>query len=521
MGSPDDRQEALHDLRWARRWRERAQFDWVEAIYRAYLLAVFGIVGIALVSGALTDAHADRHDIHEIAQRGPAVLGLLVALGIAGGLRSGSRGGPLVIEAADVQHVLMAPIDRDAFLRGLALRRLRTPVFVGAALGMLAANFAFRRLPGTDVDWLLCGTAFGALVPTAALGAALIGSGLRLERWMATLAGVAVTAWSVADLALHITTSPATMLGQLGLWPVPGAVDSAVMPLLGAVSALALAAIGVFVAGGVSAEEARRRAELADQLRFALTLQDLRAVILLRRQLAAEVPRQRPWVRLPAGRARSRAIWKRDWNSFLRWPMVRVARVAGCGAVAGLALCGVWDGTTPLVLVAAFALFLAGLDVVEPLAQEVDYPTRRDLTPMRASKLIRRHMFAPFVLMVGVCIVGVGTALVVGDPGTVLEVAAVVLGPAALLIVCAAALSSSNDPFAFATAPGFNLAQAAIPFALALVAVLPVYGAHEAIDAGYTPTQGAVFGEFNGLLFAAIALWWIGRRMNKRVRVKP
>ena len=43
-----------------------------------------------------------------------------------------------------------------------------------------------------------------------------------------------------------------------------------------------------------------RRSSLVAQLRFAVTMQDLRTVILLRRQLNQEQTRGSPWVKVPA-----------------------------------------------------------------------------------------------------------------------------------------------------------------------------------------------------------------------------
>ena len=44
---------------------------------------------------------------------------------VAVGLRSGSRGGPLALERAEVRHVLLAPVDRTTALRAPAIRQLR------------------------------------------------------------------------------------------------------------------------------------------------------------------------------------------------------------------------------------------------------------------------------------------------------------------------------------------------------------------------------------------------------------
>ena len=54
---------------------------------------------------------------------------------IALGLRSGSRGGPLALERAEVRHVLLAPVDRTTALRAPAIRQLRFLAFVGMVAG--------------------------------------------------------------------------------------------------------------------------------------------------------------------------------------------------------------------------------------------------------------------------------------------------------------------------------------------------------------------------------------------------
>jgi hypothetical protein len=513
--------EALRDLRRARSRRYLDPQKWIDTLYRVYLIAIFGALAVALISGALGDARADQDAIDEIAARGPALLGLLVALGAAGGLRSGARGGPLAIEAADVQHVLLAPVDRSIALRGLALRQLRTAVFVGAVVGAVIGNFAFRRLPGEAAEWLASTLAFFSLLPVVAIGSALIASGRRMRVVSASLVGVGIVCWSLADVYLETVTSPASMLGELAVWPLAGDNETLALPFLGVIIALVVVALALRWVGGTSLEAARRRADLTTELRFALTLQDLRTVILLRRQLASELPRTRPWARLPSGGPWRDTVWRRDWQSFLRWPAVRVARACVLGAVAGLAACGAWEGTTPLVLVAALALLVAGFDAVEPLAQEVDHPTRRDLIPLAPGRLIRRHLVAPTALMLGVLLIGVATAFLLTRAGLAVEVGAVIALPTALLVLCAVGLGSTNDPYAYMLNPTFGYAQTALPFALATLSVLPVLSAREAVLHGYSAVEAAMSSEFLVVLVSLAAIWWLGRRIAGRVSVKP
>src|SRR5438552_16331696 len=128
--------QALRELRAARRRRYRDELDWIDALYHVYVGAIFGAVGIALISGAVADATVDHQTARDIAREGPALLGLVVVLAIVAGLPSGARGGPLAREAAEVPHLLPAPVDRAVALRGPAFRRLRTPMFVGAIVGV-------------------------------------------------------------------------------------------------------------------------------------------------------------------------------------------------------------------------------------------------------------------------------------------------------------------------------------------------------------------------------------------------
>src|SRR4051812_7422704 len=139
---------------------------------------------------------------------------------VAGALRSGARGGPLVIEAADVQYLLLAPVGRGFALRGVVLRQLRTQVFFGVLLGALIGNLAFRRLPGEAVPWVIALAGFAALAAVLSHSTAVVASGNRIGRLPATAIGAAIVAWSAADLLAHLQTSPLTWAGRLALLPL-------------------------------------------------------------------------------------------------------------------------------------------------------------------------------------------------------------------------------------------------------------------------------------------------------------
>src|SRR5262249_9717781 len=159
---------------------------------------------------------------------------------------------------------------------------------------------------------------------------------------------------AAADLAGYVA-APTTTFGSLFLWPL----RVHWIDLAGVAGALAITAVGLSRLGSLSLEAAERRTGLVGQLRFARTVQDLRTVIILRRQLAEDRPRNRPWF---TRRRPSRfTVWRRGWHGLLRFPAVRLARLVVLAAGAGVAMSAAYHGTTPLILVAALASYLAGL----------------------------------------------------------------------------------------------------------------------------------------------------------------
>lgn len=543
--------QVLKDLRATRRRQRIADFDAFEALYRAYLTGITLTMAVLLLSGLTGDSKLSPGQVADIRTYGGAVVGLAVALVFAIGMRSGGRGGPLVVEAADVRHVLLAPIDRSVALRGPAIRQLRFLVLIGGGAGAIIGLLALRRVPGTPGAWLACGAIVGASTVSAGFGLAMIVSGRRFGRWWGGLLALAVLGWSAADVNWHLVTSPASLLGRLALWPL------AVHPLdlVGLLIAVAAVAAGLAVAGGTSLEASERRASLVGQIRFAATLQDLRTVIVLRRQLAQELPRQQPWLRLPraipkawlsgtahpttgagspagagsapggvegrAGRLRIRRlpVWRRGWHGILRWPAMRYVRVGVLGAIAGLSLVGVWHGTTPLLVVAGLALYIAGLDATEPLAQEVDHPDRRDEYDVASGLLHLRQLGPSAVLMVLIGGIGViAAAVATGGSATAWQVGAIMVVPAALCGLGAAAVSVVKGPPAALSSQSALMPEAAgaramgrllLPPILATAGVLPILAARSASQHG-RPVGAALAGVEQIVSLVVIAFFaWI------------
>src|SRR5688500_6833452 len=122
---------ALHELRAARKERRLGDWHVSDALYRAYIAAILGGLGVTMLSGVVGDRRITGALLDDIQDIGPAVVGAAIALAVAIGLRTGSRGGPVALEAAEVRYVLLAPVDRDVALRAPARRQLRFTTFVG------------------------------------------------------------------------------------------------------------------------------------------------------------------------------------------------------------------------------------------------------------------------------------------------------------------------------------------------------------------------------------------------------
>ena len=511
---------ALAELQGARRRRRLADVDWFDAFYQAYLTGLGVAVAAIVASGFVPDQQVDAPTAAQVARQGPALVGLGVAVVVTLGLRSGARGGPLALEPPTVQHVLLAPVDRATALRRTAIRQLRFAAFAGAVAGALVGLLGARRLPVDAYLAVIMAAAAGSLIALAAVGAALMASGWRWSMRRADLTGALVVAAAGLDAVATTAWSPTTHLGQLAL----GSLDLPPVALVGAIAALGLAAAGAAAVGGISLEAARRRAGLVAELRFAVTLQDLRTVILLRRRLAQERSRTRPWLPVPRRRRGRVPVWRRDWHSIARFPAVRLARMVVLGGVAGAALVGVWAGTSTLLVVAGLALYVAALDAVEPLAQEVDHPDRWASFPSAPGALLVRHLPAPAVVMALVGLAAAATAGALGSPPLVVPLGATLLAPVAVTAVVAAAASTAqgrtrlkDSTLAFPEAAGMALLTRNLwPPALVIVSLAPVLAARAAAGRGLAPAPAAAGFAVLSLVLTAAALAWLWRRTPDR-----
>lgn len=549
-GTVDAAVVALAELTQARRRRRVAQIDAFEGLYRAYLTFFVGGLAVLLLSNLAGGAKVSAAAVAQVRQHGPGAIGLAIAFAFAIGLRSGGRGGPLALDKADVRHVLLAPVDRSIALRRPAVHQLRFAALTGLGVGGISGLNASHRLPGAVVGWIAAGAATGFFAVVGAMGAALVTSGRRVPRPVAGLLALAVLGWAGADLATSRTTSPFTLLGGLALWPL----RVHLLDLLGAALVLALPVLGLVGVGGTSLEASELRARLVGALRFAATLQDVRTVLVLRRQLSQERPRPRPWVRIrgwkpaqvaprpgtgglavatldrgpvkwpPVG-----AIIRRSLQGLARWPLQRLGRLLLLATVGGLSATVVWRGTTAVVVVVGLCAFLAALDAIEPLSQDADHPDRVFAVARPPGQIRLALLVGPVVAMVILGFVAIGAAIVAGAPPLLaLQVGAPLALPVAVLacggaavstLLGASSLGSGTSLLMPPETAGIAVAmRAAGPPALTIVGVLPLLAGRSAAamghSAGAAVARTAVFPLFTlGILVFAFI------RFREEIRV--
>jgi hypothetical protein len=505
----------LRDLRRERRRRRLAGIEWFDALYRAYLTGGIGILLVLFLSSAIGDNPVSAAGLDDVRRLAPPAIGVLVAVAMGVGLRSGSRGGPLALEKAEVRYVLLAPVDRRSALLVPALRQARFAIFAGAVTGAIAGQLAARRLPGTLLPWAASGALAGALAGLVGVGAGYVACGWRMPRWLATVAAGLLVGWSVSDL-LGPVWAPFAAVGHLAIWPL----GLRWWALLAIPAVVALVVVGFARLGNLSLEAAERRTALVGQLRFAVTVRDLRTVMVLRRQLIQEQHRTRPWMKLP-GHVQ-RPILRRDLHGILRFPLVRLVRMAALVAIAAVALVIAYHDTAPAAIVAALALYLVGLDAVEPLAQEIDQADRADGIPLERGIVLVHHLPAPAALLVGYAVFGGAVAFALERTSTALGVIAITALPAVWAAGAGAVISvageeseptSNTNQLLPPEVAGMRLMfRTAWPIAVSCLGILPVLAARGAHSRGLAPAAGAAQGAMGVLVVVAFTALWLRYR---------
>jgi hypothetical protein len=519
MNSAAQDHAAVRALRTARKRKRLVSLEWFELAYKVYVVGLLVIVAVALLANLVGDGHLSPAQVADVTEFAPSILGAVMALAIALGLRSGARGGPISVEQADVQYLLLAPVSRRAVLSRPAVQQLRLATFAGAAVGAVGGQLLGRRLNRALIPWTLSCAAAGATIGLAFVAAALLAHTLRVRRWQATLLGAALLGWQVASIpSTSRVPGPLSTVGSLVLWPIRvHAVDLVLPAVVFIATALALAGLE-----RLSIDALSRRSALVTQLRFAVTMRDLRTVVLLRRQLSNEQHRTKPWFRTP--RLLRKPVTRRGMQSIARFPLSRVIRMVLLAAIAAAAQVVAFRGTTPMVVVSGLAAFVLGLECVEPFAQEIDQPERCDALPQQRGWLLVRHLPVPAAVAAVFGVLGAAgvyafhrteqswhLALLLflpvvwaGAAGAVLNVMSALPEPIAV--------STSSDLLPPEIAGMHELFRTAWPLAVAVSGSLPVLAARSAVRHGNQPVPPALQAIVAVALVIAGVAWWARKR---------
>jgi hypothetical protein len=538
----------LTELRRTRQRRRLGETDWYDIGYRVYLFALVGLTVVVLVSDAIDGAIGDEVVTADLLTRGPSVIGLLVVAAFALGLRSGADGGPVAVEVADVRHVLLAPISRRSVMLRPVAQRLRAAAFALALAGGVLGQLIATEVDGSRVAWAAACGAFGAIVGITFVATAVLAHALHLARWAASALAVGVVAWQAAvawgiwnDTTTGLArVAPGNLAGRLALWGI----SQRSIDVIAIVAALAMAAAALWLGGRLRVEALARRGELVSQLRFAATVQDLRTVVQLRRQLRSEVLRSRPWGQrrttsrptpraapwsrsapTPSDTVRPMAVWQRDSRSLRRLPASRLIRIALLAALGGLGAALTVAASPLFGLLLLGALFFAGLESLEPLSQEIDRPDLTDGIPIARGWIYAHHLVASAVFLTLVALLGAGVAVAIEpDLGLIAFAVAIpmvwagAMGPVVVTVLDAPSAPTattllgternSDTSFMPPEFAGFSTAlRTILPVAVSAVATAPVFVARLADDAA--SVGRTVIGL---VLFISLVVLWVRRR---------
>ena len=158
--------------------------------------------------------------------------------------------------------------------------------------------------------------------------------------------------------------------------------------------------------------------------------------------------------------------------------------MAALAVLAGVAVVVVLRGTTPAVLAVGMALYLLGLDAVEPLSQEIDHPDVADGVPRPRGWLLVRHLAAPIVILVPFALIG-AAAVVAAEPEAAaaafaLAVPVTLAGAAGSVVSVVRDAADPLQPANAAVPPEFagasSFIRLAVPILVSTIAALTALG---------------------------------------------
>jgi len=553
----------IRALRRLRRDRRLGSTEWFDVAYRVYLFALGGTALVVWASDYLGGVIDDLTEA-ELLAIGPGAAGVAVAIAVAVGLRHGAEGGPVALEPGDVRHLLLAPVARRSVLVQPVGQRMRSVAFLLALPLAIVGQLVGRDTIGSRAAWAGASALFGVLVGLAYVSTAVLAHSARLPRPLAGVFGAVLVAWQIAtcvatwrafeagdEVGSIAQAGPFDLVGSVAMWGV----DQRPIDMIGVAGVVIATVFALLAAGRLRIEPLERRGDLVSQLRFAATVQDIRTVVLLRRQLSSDGVRPKPWFArsrrqvpiagsgAPASRPRRRRaasiptslVVRRGVASFRRFSAARLARLASLAALGGFAAHAAVEWS-PLAYVAlTFITFLSGLELVEPLGQEIDRPDRTDGLPVDRAELYSLLLIAPAMAAIPVAVIGAGVVAAL-DPsragaafalavpvvlaGSIGSVATTVRDAPRPALVrdtnLVGAERTADNPFTLPEFAGVStVINGLLPLVLSALCVVPV----AVLDA--SPSVGVGVRAVAGVaLCLAVLVLWVRRRDRWALRVR-
>lgn len=218
------------------------------------------------------------------------------------------------------------------------------------------------------------------------------------------------------------------------------------------------------------------------------------------------------------------AVVIRSVRGLARIPAARLGRMllvaAGAGVAAGVTV----RGSTAAVIACGILVFVLGLDLIEPLSQEIDHPERTFALPITVGWLHERLLIGPLVLAAPIALVGAAACTAVApDAGPAAFILAVPVMWAGMTGAVVNTVRDDHDPGSGGDSllvppemAGFrDLIRTLVPVVASTLGTLTILAMRA------QPEAGMVLRCLFGLaLYIAAVRWWIVRRVDLRHRWK-
>jgi hypothetical protein len=217
-------------------------------------------------------------------------------------------------------------------------------------------------------------------------------------------------------------------------------------------------------------------------------------------------------------------VVNRGIRSIAHFPARRLGRITILSIAASLALVYTFDGTTPLVVVAGMLCFIIGLDVIEPLSQEVDQPNFSDSFPRERCLTMTQHLVVPSLMLLPCLIIGMITAFVARPQVSTIAMSVLVGVPAALGGLGGAAINAvkgAPDPVGESNEGLYmppevsgmtTVIRAVWPVVVSVIGSLPIVGALSASRNGTDPFSATARLSLGVLLALSLVPMWVRKR---------